>query len=337
MAVTYKDYYTTLGVPRTAAADDIRKAHRKLARKNHPDLNPGDKEAEARFKDIQEAYEVLSDPEKRKRYDKLGADWKNGADFRPPPERQASAGPNDYRDFGNDQFGRANDIGDFSDFFGSLFGGRRSGFRGGAGFRMPARDIEAEVTIALEEAHRGTTRSLSLEVDEACPDCKGTGTKDNKPCPTCHGTGVRRTTKTVEVSIPAGVRDGTVLRLRGQGEAGAGGQSGDLLLHTRLSRHPRFRLQRNDDLVTELPVTPWEAVLGARIPVTTLDGKVDLTIPPNTQNERRLRLRGQGLKRRDGSQGDLYVQLKVMVPPDASPKERELFKDLAAVSKFNPR
>ena len=331
MAVTYRDYYEILGVPRTATLDEIRKAHRQLARKHHPDLNPGDKEAEAQFKEIQEAYDVLSDPEKRKRYDRLGANWKAGAEFRPPPNWKEEEEEDKQGDF---HFEQGNG---FSDFFENLFHGRR-GFRSDAGFHMRVRDIEAEVSITLEEAHRGTTRSLSLEVDEPCPECGGTGTKDKKPCPACRGRGVRPGHKTIEVNIPAGVREGTALRLAGQGEAGAGGgPAGDLLVHIRFQPHPRFTVQGVGNLVMELPVAPWEAVLGARTPIQTLDGQVELTIPPGSQTRQQLRLRGQGLRRRDGSRGDLYVRLLVVVPTHPSAEEKQLFEQLAAVSSFKPR
>ena len=296
--------------------------------------NPGDKEAETKFKEIQEAYEVLSDPEKRKRYDELGADWKAGADFRPPPRgyRQTV----DVGDLGD--FFSAGGGNGFSDFFETLFGGRRRGSGEGARFRMRGRDIQAEVPVTLEEAYHDTRRSLSLEVDEPCSACGGSGIKGNEPCPVCRGRGAVPRTKTLEVTIPAGVRDGTVLRLAGQGEASpGGGEPGDLLVHIRLRPHPRFSLVGIDDLLMTLPVAPWEAVLGTRALVDTLDGKVELSIPPGSQNGQKLRMRGQGLRRRDGSRGDLYVQLAAMVPTSPSPEEKELFKKLAAVSSFKPR
>ena len=336
MAVDYKDYYATLGVSKTATADEIRKAHRKLARKHHPDLNPGDKEADAKFKEIQEAYEVLSDAYKRKRYDQFGANWKQGADFRPPPEwERGTSQSGDYGDF----FAGGEGSGHFSDFFESLFGrGRRGSRAGGGTFRMRGRDIEAEVPVTLEEAHRGTSRSLSLEVEEPCPECGGTGRKDERPCPACHGRGVRPGRKTLEVKIPAGVRDGTVLRRAGQGEPGAGGgPAGDLLVHVRFTPHPRFTVSGADDLLIDLSVAPWEAVLGARVPIDTLEGRVQLTIPPGSQTGQKLRMRGQGLRRRDGSAGDLYARLKVVVPTKPSREEKELFEKLASVSSFKPR
>lgn len=332
MAATYKDYYATLGVPRTATVDDIKKAYRKLARKHHPDLNPGDKEADAKFKDVQEAYEVLSDPDKRQRYDRFGSDWQAGGARRSPPPRYDEAYAEDLGDYDTEP---SNGVGDF---FSSLFGGRQKGGRAGATFRMRGSDVEAEVPIAFEEAHRGTTRTLTLELHETCPECGGAGAKDQKPCPTCQGAGTRPRKKTIEVSIPAGVHDGTVLRLAGQGEFGpGGGPAGDLQVRIRLRPHPRFTLRGSDDLELELPVAPWEAVLGARVTVETLDGPVELTIPPSSQNGKKLRLRGRGLRRRDGSQGDLYVRLRVVVPAQPSPKEKELFEQLAEVSSFRPR
>ncbi len=334
MPVQYKDYYQTLGVPRSASLDEIKKAYRRLARKYHPDLNPGDKEAEAKFKEVQEAYEVLSDSEKRKRYDRLGGDWKAGAEFRPPPGwEEATVESGNLGDlFGEDRFGG------FSDFFGTLFGAQRRGFRAGQGFRLRGRDLEAEAPITLEEAQRGTSRTLSLEIDEPCAECGGAGEKDQKACPACRGRGTRTGRKTLEVSIPAGVRDGTVLRLAGQGEPGTGGgPAGDLLVEVRLQPHARFAVDGADDLLLELPVAPWEAVLGARVAVDTLDGRVELAVPAGSQTGKRLRLRGQGLRRRDGGRGDLYVRLKVVVPTQPSPAEKELFQKLAAVSAFRPR
>jgi DnaJ-class molecular chaperone len=333
MAVAHKDYYATLGVPRTATADEIRKAHRKLARKHHPDLNPGDKEADAKFKEIQEAYEVLSDAKKRQRYDKFGANWNARPEYRTRGSEEGAA-----------DFGEAPDIngfeysGGFGDIFENMFGGQRRGGRSGAGFRMRGRSIDAEVPVTLEEAHRGTKRSLSLEIEEPCPDCGGAGLKDKRPCLTCGGRGTRPGRKTLEVTIPPGVRDGTVLRLAGQGEPGAdGGSAGDLRVRVRLVPHPRFSIEGADNLSLELPVAPWEAVLGAKATVDTLDGRVDLNIPPGSQSEQKLRLRGQGLRRRDGSRGDLYVRIKIVVPTNSSEEEKDLYRRLAETSSFKPR
>jgi curved DNA-binding protein len=341
MAVQFKDYYDVLGVPKTATEDDIKKAFRKLARKHHPDVNPGDKSAEERFKEINEAYEVLSDSEKRKRYDQLGPNWKAGQDFRPPPGYENVRV--DFGDFG-DAFGGgrgAGGTGDFSDFFESLFGGRRGGRGGasaGAGFSMRGQDVEAEIILTLEEAHRGGTRSITLQVSESCPDCRGTGVKDGKPCPTCRGAGVVARPKTLEVNIPAGVRDGSVIRLAGQGEPGANtAAAGDLYMHVRIAPHRLFSLVGDNDLQIELPVAPWEAALGANVMVPTLDTPVEMKIPPGTQGGARLRLRGQGLNQRGGGRGDEYVKLKIVNPPKLTAKERELYEKLAADSRFNAR
>jgi DnaJ-class molecular chaperone len=332
MAVKYHDYYAALGVPRTATADEIKKAHRKLARKHHPDLNPGDKEAEEKFKEIQEAYEVLSDEEKRRRYDRLGANWQAGADFRPQSDWQPGPG------FGSQpENGAGHDFHGFSDFFESLFAGGERQARGGASFRMRGRDVQADVAITLEEAHHGTRRSVSLATEKPCADCGGTGKKDNRPCPTCHGTGLHPVRRTLEITIPPGVRGGAVLRLAGQGEAPPGGEPGDLFVRIRVRPHPRFSILDVDDLLLELPVAPWEAVLGAQISIEALEGTVELTVRPGSQNGQKLRLRGQGLNRRGGGRGDLYVQLKVLVPTHPTSKETELFQELAAISKFNPR
>lgn len=334
MAVAFKDYYDVLGVPRTAGNDEIRKAYRNLARKHHPDVNPGDKSAEERFKDVNEAYEVLSDPEKRKRYDQLGANWKAGADFTPPPGTQN--GRAEAEGFG-DIFGERGASG-FSDFFESMFGRGGGARRRASGVQMAGRDIEAEIPLTLEEVHRGGTRTITLEAGEICPNCNGTGSKDGKVCPTCHGSGVIHRPKSLEVNIPAGVRDGSVIRLAGQGEPGARGASpGDLYLHVRVEPDRLFEPVDENDVQIELPVAPWEAVLGAQVKVPTLDGAVQMTIPAATQAGARLRLRGQGLNKRGGGRGDEYVKLKIVVPPKPTVKEKELFERLAKQSHFDAR
>jgi DnaJ-class molecular chaperone len=335
MAVQFRDYYQVLGVSKTATEDDIKTAYRKLARKYHPDVNPGDKTAEEKFKEINEAYEVLSDPDKRKRYDALGANWKAGQDFRPPPEWE---GVNvQFGNFG-DLFGSGRGASGFSDFFDVLFGGRR-GARAGSGFAMRGQDIEAEIPLTLEEAHRGVRRTITLQVAETCPECRGSGSKDGKtPCPTCRGAGATRRPKTIEVTIPPGVRDGSVIRVTGQGEPGASGAAaGDLFLHVRLQPHPLFDIVGESDVQIELPVAAWEAALGAKIPVPTLDVPVELVIPAGAQGGQRLRLRGKGLNQRTGGRGDEYVKLKIVNPPRLTPKEKELFEKLAAESRFNAR
>jgi curved DNA-binding protein len=338
MAVKFKDYYDVLGVARNASADDVRKAYRKLARKYHPDVNPDDTSAEERFKEIGEAYEVLSDPEKRKKYDELGENWKAGADFTPPSGW--GGGGASYVDL-DDLFGggaRGGSTRGFSDFFESMFGGARRGGRAGSTFSMRGSDVEAEITLTLEEAHRGARRALTLQTTRACPTCGGSGIVDNGACPTCRGAGAVYTPKTIEVNIPKGARAGSVIRLAGQGEPGiGGGPAGDLFLRINLAPHPRFEVVGDGDLLVEIPIAPWEAVLGAKVTVPMIDGPVEVTVPRGSQGGQRLRLRRQGLDRRDGERGDGYVRLKVVVPKQPTDAERELFEQLARVSTFKPR
>lgn len=334
MAVKFQDYYEVLGVPRTATADDIKKAYRKLARKYHPDVNPGDNSAEEKFKQIGEAYNVLSDPEKRKRYDQLGENWKAGADFTAPPGWEG--GRVEFGDF-SDLFGSGRGAGGFSDFFETLFGGR-GGRRTGAGFAMRGQDVEAAIELSLEEAHHGTIRTITLQTTAVCSTCNGSGMRENQPCPTCRGARVVTRPKTLDVTIPAGVRHGSVIRLAGQGEAGTGNApAGDLLLHVQLRPHPLFRVLDEGDVEVELPVAPWEAALGAKVRVPTIEGAVDMTIPAGAQGGQRLRLRGQGVQRRGSGRGDQYVKLTFVNPPTLTESERALFEQLAAASRFNPR
>jgi DnaJ-class molecular chaperone len=337
MSAKTRDYYEVLGVGRGAGDDEIKTAYRKLARKYHPDLNPGDKAAEERFKELQEAYDVLSDAEKRKLYDRYGENWRvaQQGGGQPPPgwERARAAGGGPQAggfDFGGFDFGDAGGF-DFEELFGRV--GRGRGRRTSRGS-----DVEAELELSLEEAHRGGRRTLQMQAAETCPTCRGTGvTNDDKTCPTCGGAGQVVRPKTVEVNIPAGVRDGQTLRLAGQGGAGADGSlAGDLYLRIRLRPHPVFTV-RGDDLEVELPVAPWEAVLGAKVEVPTIDGRAEVTIPPGAQSGQRLRLRGQGLNKRKGGRGDEYVRLKIVVPKETSDEERRVFEELKRVSRFNPR
>ena len=305
MAVQFRDYYETLGLSRQASDDQIRAAYRKLARKYHPDVNPGNKEAEEKFKEINEAYSVLSDPQKRKQYDELGQNWKAGAEFRPPP------------DWGRDvrvEFGDVTGVGDFSDFYETIFGGaRQRAGRRGAGFATRGRDLEAQLRIPLEEAHRGTTRTIAVR----SPDGKQ---------------------RSIRVTIPAGVADAELLRIPNEGEQGAGGAPpGDLFVTVRLEPHDLYKVLDGGNIQVDLPVTPWEAALGAQVRVPTLDGPVELTVPPNTQAGQRLRLRGQGMSRKGGGRGDQYARIQIVNPSSLSPTERELFQKLASESRFDPR
>jgi len=337
MSVKYKDYYKLLGVKRDASQQEIRKAYRELARKYHPDMNPDNKPAEEKFKDIQEANAVLSDPEKRKMYDQLGSNWRAGADFRPPPGWEGQR-----VEFGDleDLFGGAG--GGFSDFFQSIFGG---GGMGGPGQSRSGRqrssrgsDIEATIELDLEDIHRGSDRTVTLHSVQICPECKGTGAKRGKRCQKCRGAGQIRQPKRMKVKISPGARDGTVLRLRGKGEKlSPNGPAGDLYLKTKIKSHPLFTVMGGDNVQIEVQVSPWEAALGAKIRVPTLDGSVEMSIPPGTQSGSRLRLRGQGLRKRDSGRGDQYVKVMIVIPSSLSRQEEELLKKWAEVSSFKPR
>lgn len=332
----FKDYYQTLGVSRKDDADAIRKAYRGLARKHHPDFNPGNREAEEKFKDIQEAYAVLSDPEKRREYDQLGTSWKGGSDFTPPPGwrvRTDSGGASVEEVFGEG--------GGFSDFFQVFFGGRRSA---GAATSEPranprpadGQDVEAEIELSLEDIHRGAHPTLSIRTPQSCPECGGSGGQTFRRCGRCQGSGVVEHSRKLKVRIPAGTRPGTILKLSGKG-GHSGGRAGDLFLRVKAAAHRLFEPLGEDDLQMDLPVTPWEAALGAKIKVPTLDGEVEMTVPAGAQSGGRFRLRGQGLRRRDGGRGDLLVKLKVEIPERLSAEEERLFRELSRVSRFDPR
>ena len=299
MAVKFRDYYEVLGVPRTATPAEIKRAYRKLARKHHPDLQPAAERAKAseRFKEINEANEVLSDPEKRAKYDALGPDWKSGMDFSAqagqPGAGRSRPGPDDSADFGA-----------FSDFFESLFGhgvGGRPGRGAASGTRIvfPGTDVEAELPVTLDEALRGGRRRITLPGG-----------------------------RTLDVKIPLGAREGTVLRLAKQGEPGmGGGPPGDLLLHLRLAPHPHYRVV-GDDIEMDLPLWPWQAVLGAQVRTETPEGTVNLTVPAGTQAGRRLRLRGRGLPKAGGDRGDLYAVAKIVIPEKPTDAERKAYEAL---------
>ena len=339
MADKAKDYYEVLGISRSASENEIKTAYRKLARKFHPDLNPGDKAAEDRFKELQEAYDVLADAENRKLYDQYGENWravKQGGGAPPPgwggSQTQGSqAGGVNFSDFDFASFGAEGGF----DIFEEMLG--RAG-RGRARRSNRGQDVEAELELSLEEAHRGVRRTLQMQVADICQTCKGAGVLEgNKTCQTCGGSGRILKAKTVEVNIPDGVREGSMVRLAGQGGAGMNGaQPGDLYLRIRLRPHPLFTVQ-GDDVEIERPIAPWEAALGARIDVPTIDGQVEVTIPPGAQSGQRLRLRGQGLNKRKGGRGDEYVRLKIVVPKEISAEERRLYQELRGVSRFEPR
>ena len=324
MATTTRDYYEVLGVPRGASAEDIQRAYRTLARRYHPDINkePG---AEDRFKEINEAYAVLSDPKSRARYDRFGPAWRQvPEDYDPdagPPFGRTGAGRRGGQrvyvntggfggaDFGGADFGGADFGGvDLEDLFGDFFGSRAGGFGRGP---VPGADTEAEIELSVEEAYTGGRRRLTL----------------NTP------TGPQG----YDVNIPAGVTDGQRIRLAGQGAAGSGGgPPGDLYLVVRLAPHPRFRVEGRD-ITVKLPVSPWEAALGASVPVETPAGTAQVDLPPGSSTGRRLRLRGRGMPNPRGRAGDLYAEVAVMVPARLTAAERELFERLAKESSFDPR
>jgi curved DNA-binding protein len=316
MSVQYKDYYQTLGVARSATDADIKKAFRKLAREFHPDVAKDKKKAEEKFKEINEAYEVLSDPDKRKRYDELGANWKSGADFRPPPGHGGFGGGQPFRGGEEFHFGGTG----FSDFFEQFFGGRTAA--GGAGSGRGGRfspgdmaergaDIEGDMMVTLEEVQRGSVRTVNIRHADR--------------------------EESHQVKVPAGIGDGQKLRLAGFGQGGAnGGDAGDLYLRIRYAKHPDFDVDGHN-LIHELELAPWEAALGAEISVPTLDARVNIKIPPGTASGQKLRVRERGLKQRDGKHGDLIVVTKIVIPPKTSAAEKKLWEQLAHESKFNPR
>lgn len=307
----FKDYYSLLGVSRDASADDIKKAYRKLARKYHPDVSQ-EPDAEARFKEVAEAYEALHDPEKRAAYDQLGSDWRAGQDFRPPPGWHG-AGQGGAREFS------AEEAAQFSDFFESLFGrgrGEFQDFSGGAG-QAAAQDRHARIVIDLEDAFHGATRELSLSEPEV--DQQGR---------------LHMRERILSVRIPPGVMAGQQIRLSGQGEMGRGGQRGDLYLEVSFRPHKLYSVDGRD-LYLILPVAPWEAALGAEVHVPTPGGVVAMHVPANSAPGRKLRLKGRGLPGK--SPGDLYAELQIAWPPANTARAKEIYRTMAQDMAFNPR
>ncbi|MEI6807455.1 MAG: DnaJ C-terminal domain-containing protein [bacterium] len=322
MTVKYQDYYEILGLPRSAAQDEIRKSYRKLARRYHPDVNKS-RDAEEKFKQIAEAYEVLGEPEHRKKYDSLGKNWRMGQEFSPPP-RNARSGT--HYEFSESDAGQFDTAGGFSDFFEAIFSGlgRQTPFQHGetAGRRTRrGADHETELTISLEEAYQGATKAVSLQTTEE--DGQGK---------------LHRGLKDYNIRIPRGVTEGSRIRLTGQGGSGDGSsQAGDLYFRIHIAPHPTFRIQDRNLEVT-LPVTPWEAALGDKVPLATLEGQAALTIPPGTQGGQRIRLRGKGMPARGTmAPGDLFATVQISIPTSLTAREKELFQSLADQSTFNPR
>lgn len=319
MAVEFKDYYDVLGVAREANDAEIKKAFRKLARKYHPDVAKDKVRAESKFRELNEANEVLSDPEKRRLYDELGENWNH-------PERQAAppggfgGGFREGAEFHFDGTG-------FSDFFEQFFGSRgrpvggfgrnRGEGSGGEAFAQRGQDIESDILVTLDELLHGSTRSIRLQRIDP-----GTG---------------EETVQTLRVKIPPGVREGQLIRLAGKGQEGfGGGESGNLYLRVKIAQHPDFRV-RGADLYCEVELAPWEAVLGAAVHLPILDGKVSLKIPVGTTAGRQFRLVGKGLPTKDGARGDLYAAVSIQVPAELTPEQKTLWEELAAKSTFTPR
>jgi curved DNA-binding protein len=307
----FKDYYQTLGVKKEASQEEIKKAFRKLARRYHPDTASDKAVAEEKFKEINEAYEVLGDADKRAKYDRLGADWRNVR------SRAGAPGAQEFHFSGTG----------FSDFFEQFFGGGRDPFSGGIGgdpfrsahVKQPTRgqDITGDVMVTLEEAAQGCVRAFNLQAGNPV-----TGKLE---------------TRTLRTRIPAGVLDGQIIRVAGQGGTGVnGGPAGDVRLRVRLAAHPDFRV-RGADLIHDLNLAPWEAVLGTQVEVPTLHGRVTVKIPPGSAGGARLRVRGKGLRSGKDDHGDLYVVLNIELPTEVDPEERALWQALAEQSRFQPR
>ncbi|MGH2447816.1 MAG: DnaJ C-terminal domain-containing protein [Chloroflexota bacterium] len=333
----YKDYYKILGVSKTASEKEIKSAYRKLARKYHPDVNPGDKAAETKFKEINEAHAVLSDADKRKKYDTLGPDWEKSF-------QQAGAGR------GRQTYtyaGGAN--ADFSDFFESLFGQRGSTGTAGGGFdfdlgsifgrggqrqrqtvQQRGQDIEQGIDVSLSEAFDGSSRAFTLQSNETCSTCHGAGLVDDNLCPTCNGAGAVPQTKRLNVKIPAGVKEGSKVRVAGKGNPGAsGGAAGDLYLVVHIVPDPRFRLEGND-LYTEVSVPVSSLALGGEARVPTVKGHVTVKVPAGSQNGRTLKVGGKGMPPlKAGKTGDLYVKINASLPASLNERQRTLFQELA--------
>jgi molecular chaperone DnaJ len=321
-----KDYYEILGVKRGASEREIKQAYRKLARKYHPDVNPGDRSAEAKFKEINEAHEVLSDKEKRDKYDRFGDQWQYADQF-----AQAGYQKTPFGDFsrGGGASGFRFEEGDLGSLFEELFRGSRARTYTRRARPQRGQDIEHPVAVTLEEAYHGATRLLNLEVSEPCSSCRGTGLIQNVPCSVCRGSGVTSRLKRLEVKIPPGVRDGSRVRIAGKGGQGYGGvASGDLYLVVSVKPHALFK-RSGDDLNVEAGVPLTVAVLGGEVQVPSPKGKLALKIPPETQNGRIFRLAGQGMPHLGKSgRGDLLAKVSVVLPTKLSEREKELFRQL---------
>ena len=333
----FKDYYKILGIDKKSDGKTVKNAYRRLARKHHPDVNPNDPRAEEHFKEINEAYEVLSDPEKRKKYDMLGSNW-----------NKVHTGPGGFKGpfpgFENFNFD-FQDLGDigggFSDFFKVFFGNRpgRENWQKSAVPPKRGRDLTYTIEITLEEAYKGVERTLQVQIQDVCSQCNGHGIFGKHSCLNCQGGGRIYKQRKISVKIPPGVKEGSKVRMAGQGEAGAGGAgNGDLYLEIKLATHKFFEI-KEDDLYCEIPVSLSEAILGAEINVPTINGNsVIMKIPPETQNGRNFRLSGLGMPPlKGGIPGHQYVKVKIVLPQNLTLKEKELFQQLSELRKDNPR
>ncbi len=326
-----KNYYDILGVRRDASEKEIKQAYRRLARKYHPDVNPGDKSAEAQFKEINAAYEVLSDKDSRQKYDKYGDKWQYADQFAETERQQAQ-----YRGFspggGASYHFTDGDMGNLDSLFEELFGGARTR----TFYRRPqprgGQDLETPIEVTLEEVYHGTNRTVSLQFEEPCTSCQGSGRIQNLPCSACRGAGVVPKIKRLEVKIPPGVNNGSRVRIAGKGQPSySGGASGDLYLVISVRTHPELE-RHGDNLHANIPVPLATAVLGGEVKVPTPKGKLALKIPPETQNGRVFRLTGQGMPHLGKStQGDLLAKVNVVLPTKLSEKEKELFRQLSEI------
>ncbi len=322
-----KDYYEILGVGRNASEKEIKQAYRSLARKHHPDINPGDKSAEAKFKEINAAYEVLSNPEKRKKYDQFGEQWEYADQF-------AKSGGQERVRWDFDRGGTSFEYGDlsgFGDIFSSLFGDSGIGSRAKRGPRH-GQDLESPIEVTLEEAYHGSTRLMQLQTQEACTACGGTGRVGNRVCTICGGAGVKLNPRRLEVKIPAGVRDGSRIRIAGEGGPGlAGGKKGDLYLVVKVLTHKLFE-RKGDDLYAEISVPLATAILGGEVRLPTLNGNISLSIPPETQNGKAFRLAGKGMPQLGNNKyGNMFAKVKVVLPTKLTEEEKKLFEKLRSL------
>lgn len=329
MATSARDYYQVLGIPKTASADEIKKAYRRLARQLHPDMHSGSKktEMEKKFKELNEAHEVLSDPDKRKKYDQYGSNWEQAEAYERARQAAGAQGAGQAHSFSGEGF---------SDIFENLFGGRgRSG--GGRGFASQGEDLETEATLSLREVLTGVTKRVTLQEPSPCPTCRGNGAVKNRPCQGCLGTGSLMESKTIEVKIPAGVQEGTRVRVAGKGQPGMnGGKRGDLYLHVTIAPDTIFRRQ-GSDLHATLPVWPWEAAIGAEVMAPTLTEPVRVKIPAGSRADSKLRLRGKGLPTAAGGHGDLFLILQIVMPASLTDEERALYAQLGRLQPGDPR